>query len=190
MDIKTYMDFLHIIENLKCSTRHSWTSSGRHESVAEHSFRLALMAFLAKDEFPGADMDKVIKMCLIHDLGEAVTGDIPSFYKTKDDEKTEDKAVDELTARLPEPIRSEFCALFNELKELKTTEARITKAFDKMEAVIQHNEADISTWLPLEYELNLTYGEKETSYFEFTKALKKEANRITLEKISQAKKAE
>ena len=85
------LEFLAMAEKLKCNTRHSYTSSGRHESVAEHSFRLALMAYMVSDEVPEIDTDKVIRMCLIHDLGEAITGDIPSFEKTDSDEAAEDQ---------------------------------------------------------------------------------------------------
>ena len=99
MEPKELLDFLHIAEKLKCNTRHSYTSNWRHESVAEHSWRLALMAFLMKDQIPGVDMDKVLRMCLIHDLGEAITGDIPSFEKTDANERTEAKAM--LSSRLP-----------------------------------------------------------------------------------------
>ena len=81
---------LHTAEKLKDTTRHCYTSGGRHESVAEHSWRIALMAFFLRDEFPEADMDKVTRMCLIHDLGECFTGDIPAFDKTAQDESTEE----------------------------------------------------------------------------------------------------
>ncbi len=84
MNIKSLLETLHIAERLKNNTRHSWTSKGRHESVAEHSWRLAFMAALIGDEFPEADINKVIKMCLFHDIGEAFTGDIPSFLKTEE----------------------------------------------------------------------------------------------------------
>lgn len=78
MEPKEFLAFLARLEKLKCNTRHSWTSSGRHESVAEHSWRLAMLALLLRDALPEVDMDKVLRMCLIHDVGEAVTGDIPS----------------------------------------------------------------------------------------------------------------
>ena len=78
------LQILRVAEKLKCNTRHSYTSTGRHESVAEHSWRIALMAMLLTPEFPEADMNKVIRMCLIHDLGEAFTGDIPTFLKNAD----------------------------------------------------------------------------------------------------------
>ena len=103
MEIGRLLDFLKTAEQLKCNTRHSYTSSGRLESVAEHSWRLALMAMLVGDEFPELDMDKVIKMCLIHDMGEAITGDIPAFEKTDKDRKVENKKVEQLTDILPEP---------------------------------------------------------------------------------------
>ena len=81
--------------------------------------------------------------------------------------------------------RAELAELFAEMKERKTTEAKLYKALDKMEAVIQHNEADISTWLPLEYDLQLTYGEKETAFSDATRNLKKRANEDSLAKMKK-----
>ena len=93
MDIEKFLNVMHTAEKLKNTTRHSYTSGGRHESVAEHTFRTTLMAYFIKDVFEDADIDKVIKMCLIHDLGEAFTGDIPSFEKTQADEENEKKRL-------------------------------------------------------------------------------------------------
>ena len=89
MNPRELLDMLHVAERLKDATRHCTTSGRRPESVAEHSWRMALMAYFLRDAFPEADMDKVVRMCLIHDLGEAFTGDIPTFDKTKADEITE-----------------------------------------------------------------------------------------------------
>ena len=74
MTDRELIDFLAIAEKMKCNTRHSWTSTNRKESVAEHSWRLSLMALLLEREIENVDFQKVIKMCIIHDLGEAVTG--------------------------------------------------------------------------------------------------------------------
>ena len=63
MEVRELLNVLHIAERLKDELRHCETSKGRRESVAEHSWRLALMAFFMKDEFPTLNMDKVIKMC-------------------------------------------------------------------------------------------------------------------------------
>ena len=106
MTPKTLLEILHIAERLKDTTRHCYTSGGRRESVAEHSWRISLMAYLIGDWFPEADMNKVIKMCLIHDLGECFIGDIPTFDKTVADEIEEEQQLNAWVQTLPEPIRS------------------------------------------------------------------------------------
>lgn len=174
---------LSVAEKLKCNTRHCYTSSGRKESVAEHSWRISLMAMLVASEFPNADMNKVIRMCLIHDLGEAFTGDIPTFLKTGEDEKTEENILTLWVESFPEPERQEWLDLYAEMNALETVEAKIYKALDKMEAVISHNESDISTWLPLEYDLQLTYGRENVEFSPYMRSLKAEVDRITREKI-------
>ncbi len=183
MDFETLLKFMGIAEKLKCNTRHSWTSSGRHESVAEHSFRLVVFAWLVKEEFTELDMDKVIKMCIFHDFGEALTGDIPSFEKQDSDREKEDLAVKEILNVLPSPYREELSDLFMEMNALETEEAKLYKSLDRLEAVIQHDEADISTWLPLEYELQLTYGEKDAKHFKYMKELQEYMKEVTREKI-------
>ncbi len=183
MTAREFIEFLSLAEKLKCNTRHSVTTSGRDESVAEHCWRLALMAMLLEGEFPDLNMEKVIKMCLIHDLGEAVTGDIPTFLKTEDNEKTEETAVAGLTKSLPQRECVAFNELFTEMNELKTGEAKLYKALDKCEALLQHNEADISSWLPLEYELQITYGQKEADEFTFMRKLRDELELDSRKKI-------
>ena len=172
MDSRAFLDFLKVAEKLKCNTRHSYTSSGLHESVAEHSWRLTMMAYFMQDEFPEADIDKVIKMCMFHDMGEAITGDIPAFEKTSADSDHENNVLDELLDTLPEPYRTDLKELFAEMEALETLEAKIYKALDKLEALIQHNEADLSTWIPLEYDLQMTYGTEECSFSEYMKNLR------------------
>lgn len=188
MDVRVYIDFLNKIEKLKCNTRHSWTTCGTQESVAEHTWRLAVMALLCKDEYPALDIDKVIKMCLIHDFGEAITGDVPSFYKTDDHEKNEQKAIDSLLAMLPDGTARELSLLFDEMAKLETPEAKLYKALDNMEAVVSHNEADISTWIPLEYTENLVYGEENCTWSPWTAALRAQLRRDSEEKIEKSKK--
>ena len=183
MNQREYINFLNVIEKLKCNTRHSWTSSGRHESVAEHSWRLAVMAMLCADEYPNLNINKVIKMCLIHDFGEAITGDIPAFLKTDKNEKDEEQAIESLLTLLPVDTKKEFFELFEEIKALNTDEAKLWKSLDNIEALISHNEADISTWLTREYEENLTYGQKNSEWSLWTKELRKEVKQDSLDKI-------
>lgn len=189
MNTSTFLEILTVAEKLKCNTRHSWTSSGRHESVAEHSWRIALMALLMRDEFPNIDMDKVIRMCLIHDLGEAFTGDIPAFDKKEEDSKKEDEIFLQWIETFPAYYKEEFTELLAEMNERKTDEAKLYKALDNLEAVIQHNEADISTWIPLEYDLQFTYGSDKVEFSPYLKELKKEIDKRTTEKIAQNSEA-
>lgn len=158
MEAQALLNALHVAERLKDATRHCETSGGRRESVAEHSWRLALMAYWLRDDFPDLDVDRVIRMCLIHDLGEAFTGDIPSFLKTSADEAREDDLLSAWVRTLPEPFAGEMAALYLEMAQRQTPEAKLYKALDNLEAVIQHNESDLSSWSENEFTLNLTYG--------------------------------
>lgn len=187
MTYKEFLDILAVAEKLKCNTRHSYTSSGRHESVAEHSWRISLMAMLLTPEFPEADMNKVIRMCLIHDLGEAFTGDIPAFEKTDADTQKEDALFDAWVQTLPEGTRQEFASLLAEMNALQTQEAKIYKALDKIEALIQHNEADLATWIPLEYDLQLIYGKENMRFSPYMTGLRQEVDQWTRNKIAEGK---
>ena len=186
MDARALIDALTVAERLKDTMRHCYTKNGRRESVAEHSWMMTLAAFLMKDEFPEADMDKVLKMCLIHDLGEAFTGDVPAFEKTASNEQEEKKLLYGWVASLPGGIAKEMLSLYDEMEKRETLEAKIYKAVDGLEAVIQHNISDISTWLPLEYELNMTYAEDKVAFSEYLRALREEIRKDTLAKIDAA----
>lgn len=183
MEYRTYLTFLSTVEKLKCNTRHSVTSSGRQESVAEHSWRLALMAMLCEEEYPALDLDKVIRMCLVHDLGEAITGDVPAFLKTSANEEAERKAIAALLQTLPNPAGESISALFAEMDARESEEAKLFHALDNMEAILSHNEAPLSTWLPREYEENLTYGDETAAFSAWTKGLRAELKKDSLAKI-------
>ena len=146
-----------------------------------------LMAFLMKEEFPDVDMNKVIHMCIIHDLGEAFTGDIPVFNKTVADEEREEQLLQEWVHSLPKEKAEEMLALYREMDERQTTEAKMFKALDNLEAVAQHNLSDISTWLPNEYELNQTYGWDRVVFSEWLTQLREELRQDTVRKIEEAK---
>lgn len=187
MEPRALINALGVAEKLKNATRHCDTSGGRRESVAEHSWRAALMAYFMKDEFPEADMDKVIAMCLIHDLGEAFTGDIPTFYKTDADEETEERLLYDWVASLPEPYATQMRILYEEMAARETVEAKIYKAIDGLEAVLQHNESALDTWIPHEYELNQTYASDRVAFSPYLTALRKELKEDTLRKIAEGK---
>ena len=178
--------FLQLAERLKSVPRHCYTAEGERESVAAHAWRVALLALLLEKEQPDIDMRRVIELALVHDLGEAVTGDIPSFLKTERDESVESDALYQIVSLLPAPEGERLRSLFQEWEAGSTREARFCRALDKLEAVISHNESDIATWLPLEYTLNQTYGEREAEEFDCLKALRTTLRADTRRKIADA----
>ena len=188
MKPRELLDILTVAERLKDATRHCYTSGGRHESVAEHCWMMTLMALLMKEEFPEADMDKVIRMCIIHDLGEAFTGDIPVFHKTAADEEKEELLLKNWVRSLPKEKSDEMLALYAEMEARETLEAKIYKVIDGLEAVVQHNFSDISTWLPNEYQLNQTYAQDRVGFSAYLTQLREEMRKDTLQKIEDAKK--
>ncbi len=185
MTVNDLLNALHTVEILKDTTRHSYTSKGRHESVAEHTFRLSLMAYFVKDEFPEANIDRVIKMCLIHDIGEAFTGDIPAFDKTSADEETEKRLLYDWVDDLPAPYNTEMMALYREMEEQQTLEAKLLKALDGLEAVIQHNEAALSTWSDNEFEVNLTFAKDKCEFSPYLRDLRSVIKDETIDKINR-----
>ena len=186
MDARLLLNLYAELEQLKDTTRHCYTSKGRRESVAEHSWMIALLSYLMHDEFPEADMSKVMTMCLIHDIGECFTGDIPAFDKNSDHEENESALLDQWVASLPAPYAQQLHDLYAEMNALETVEAKIYKAIDNLEAVMQHNLSDISTWIPIEYELNMTYGDDKVAFSQYLKVLREEIRNDTKRKIGKA----
>ena len=185
MEARKLIDTLILAEKLKDTMRHCYTKNGRRESVAEHCWMASLMAYFMKDEFPEVDMDKVIRMILIHDLGECFTGDIPVFNKTAKDEEKEKEALYQWVRTLPEIYAEEMISLYEEMEKRETVEAKIFKAIDGMEAVLQHNISDIATWLPNEYELNQTYAVDKVEFSEYLREVREELRKDTVKKIEE-----
>lgn len=185
MEARKLIEILSTAERLKDTMRHCYTSKGRRESVAEHSWMISLMALLIADEFPDADINKIVKMCLIHDLGECFTGDIPAFDKKQEDTNQEETLLSEWVATLPRPFAQEWQALYDEMNERVSLEAKIFKALDGMEALIQHNLSDISTWNEKEKEFNLYYADDKVTFSDYFKALREEIHEDTKKKLAE-----
>lgn len=158
--LSSLLSFLHFAEKLKCELRHSYTSTGRRESVAEHTWRMALMAILLEPYLnQKINIGKTLKMILIHDLVEAEAGDVPiphmvnnaALKKVK--EEKEKAAIEKIRSMLNDDVGKEIHSLWYEFESRETYEAKVAYALDKLEVQIQHNEADIVTWEPIEYEL-------------------------------------
>ena len=162
-DLEGVLAFLRAAERLKTVTRSGWTSAGEQESVAEHTWRLCLMAMLLYGRTPGIDLARLLKMCLIHDLGEAIGGDVPAPAQqaggTKADRERADLLL--LISPLPPELQNEIRELWDEYEAADSPEARLVKGLDKLETILQHtqgkNPADF------DYAFNLGYGQRYTA---------------------------
>lgn len=154
--------FLRLAGALKRTKRTGWIDRGmpaaQVESVADHSFRVALLAWAAAAADPELDRDRVLLLALIHDLAEAVTGDVtpydldpdvgdqaaflnrrhlPSAERAAARRATEAAAIAELSRELPELLRAEIAELWRELEGHETPEAQFVKQADKLETYLQ-----------------------------------------------------
>jgi len=179
------LKFLKEVELLKSITRHSWTSSWRQESVAEHSWRMAIMVIVLEDEFPDLNIKRVLELTLIHDFWEAYEWDSPAFKEQpKNKLEVEKNAIIKITASLSKNMQDKIMWLWKEYNECKTKEAQLAKALDKLEVLIQHNEADISTWEKEEYEYNLIHGMEYMKFNEFIEKFREIVDNQTKEKVN------
>ncbi|MCH7313368.1 bifunctional HD family hydrolase/GNAT family N-acetyltransferase [Acinetobacter sp. ANC 3882] len=181
--IQNRLAFLREAEKLKNVIRFSHTSNGRQESTAEHSWRLCLMAMIFADQFKQIDFEKLLKMCLIHDLGEAIHGDIPAILKDQFPDKHQQEKQDlyQLTESLDEHPQTLIRTLWEEYENASTPEAKLVKALDKLETILQHNQGINPA--DFDYAFNLTYGEKYTNTSPLLKQIRSILNQETQEKI-------
>lgn len=149
--------FLRGAGRLKDTPRSGFTAEGRRESVAEHSWRLALMT-LALAERAGADPLRALKLALVHDLGEALGGDLPAPEQGPEDGRAARERADlaALLAPAPGALRAEVAALWEEYAAGRTAEARLVKALDKLETIMTHAEG--ANPPGFDYGFNLSYG--------------------------------
>jgi putative hydrolase of HD superfamily len=158
--VSRILNFLALSERLKLELRHSWLSNGRQESVAEHSWQMALMALLMHRhlEHP-VDIERTLKMILVHDLVEAEVGDVPFFDKGERKRlkaAREQQAIEKIRAALDPATGQEIYDLWQEYEAKATAETRFATALDHLEVQVQHNLADLATWEPIEYDLVYT----------------------------------
>lgn len=136
--IRLYFELVH----LKQLYRQGWLRRGvapeRCESVAEHSFGVAVLAlFLAEEHFPDLDADKVLRLALLHDLGEIYAGDIIPADGVDAAEKSarERRSVARVLGKLPRGAR--YVALWEEYEEGASPEARFVREVDRLEMALQ-----------------------------------------------------
>jgi putative hydrolases of HD superfamily len=178
------LDVLRAAEALKTTTRSAHTSTGDRESVAEHTWRLCLMAMLMEPSVPNLDFARLIRICIVHDLGEAVGGDIPAPEQARRTSagqagKSENERADlvNLLAPLPAAQRDGIVALWDEYEAAKTPEARLAKALDKLETILQHTQGRNPP--DFDYGFNLQYGRQHTESPPIVAALREILDRET-----------
>jgi len=177
--IKGRLDFLREAERLKDVLRSAHTSSGRSESTAEHSWRLCLMAIVFADDLSGLDVLKVLKMCVIHDLGEAINGDIPAVDQVDLPDKGEQERNDLLllTRSLDDALRNDILTLWDDYENARSPEAKAVKALDKLETLLQHTQGRNPP--DFDYGFNLAYGKQYTNADPLFEALRTLIDRDT-----------
>lgn len=179
-------------EKLKSVLRCAYTSDGkRKESSADHSWMLALLAMIFFDEIKiNVNRLRVLKMLITHDLAEAIAGDSYPWDKKKriGKHEREEKALREITSTLPFQSRKEIMELWQEFERMKTKESRFAHAIDKMEVILQHNVADIKTWLRGDFDLNPYWKDEYYNLDPFLRKFKDQVNRETMAKITKAGK--
>jgi putative hydrolase of HD superfamily len=156
------LTFLRRAEALKHTYRSAWTSTGEPESVAAHTWRLALMALVFAPAFPDIDLLRLLKICLIHDLGEAINGDIPAIHQTDGPAKSDQERQDLLALidSLPPDLHAELLSLWEDYEAGGSLEARMAKGLDKLETILQHNQGENPP--DFDYGFNLDYGSRYT----------------------------
>jgi putative hydrolase of HD superfamily len=178
-EIEDVLTFLRSAERLKTVMRSGWTSDGQQESVAEHTWRLGLMAMLLYGQAPGIDLARLLKMCLIHDLGEAVGGDVPAPAQKAGANKADQERTDlvQLIAPLPPALRREIIELWDEYEAAGSPEAKVAKGLDKLETILQHNQGKNPA--NFDYAFNLDYGQRYTAADPIMSALRERLDEET-----------
>ncbi|MGF1521535.1 MAG: HD family hydrolase [Leptolyngbyaceae cyanobacterium] len=181
-----FLQFFQEAERLKNVYRTSWTSGGQQENVASHSWRLCLMALVLEEHFPDVDIGRLLKICIVHDLGEAIGGDIPAIHQQPGTSKAEQERQDLMTLLEPLPgtTTDAIASLWDEYEAGISPEARIAKALDKLETLIQHNQG--ANPPDFDYAFNLSYGKKWTDKVPLVAQLRATVDAETQQKAGTA----
>ncbi len=184
------LEFLRAAEALKTATRSGWTSAGERESVAEHTWRLCLMALVLHSSFQDVDFARLIRICIVHDLGEAVSGDVPAPEQVRrggSKSADERRDLEHITASLPPALRDEIVSLWDEYEAARSPEARLAKALDKLETILQHTQGRNPS--EFDYRFNLTYGRQYTTEHPILAAVRAQLDEETEQRARRADEA-
>ena len=134
------LDFFKTAVNLKNISRQGWIDklSLKHpESVADHSYSMAIMGMIISD-LENYNSEKILKMILLHDLAESKIGDYTPNQISKENKiKIENNAYDEMISTLPESIKSQYAQIWKEYQKQESPESKIVRQIDKLEMALQ-----------------------------------------------------
>jgi putative hydrolase of HD superfamily len=180
--------FLREAERLKTVRRSGWTSAGEQESVAEHTWRLCLMALVLYGQDATVDLGRLLRICLVHDLGEAIGGDIPAPEQRGSKSAEERGDLLKLLAPLPPSVRADIVSLWDDYESGGSREARLAKGLDKLETILQHtqgrNPADF------DYRFNLGYGRSHTGHDPLLAEIRERLDADTVRRAEEAERGE
>lgn len=142
-ELQKIVEFLRTAIKMKETYRFTPKENGQYENDAEHTWSVVLLCMLlgnkVKEELKvDLNIERMLKMAIIHDIAEVLTGDTKTWdisARVSKDEK-ERKAVEEIFGKLPKDLRDEFLSLWNECEEKQTIEAKIVKSLDRLEPVL------------------------------------------------------
>ena len=134
------LDFFKTAVNLKNISRQGWINklSLKHpESVADHSYSMAIMGMVISD-LENYNSEKILKMILLHDLAESKIGDYTPNQISKENKiKIENNAYDEIINALPDAIKLQYAQIWEEYQKQESPESKIVHQIDKLEMALQ-----------------------------------------------------
>lgn len=178
-EILGIVQFLREAERLKNVYRTAWTSGGQPESTAAHTWRLCLSAMVFAKHFPEVNSERLLKLCIIHDLGEAIGGDVPAIHQQANAPKATQERKDLITllAPLPLALQQEIIDLWDEYEGATTPAAKVAKALDKLETLMQHNQG--ANPPDFDYAFNIDYARRYTDAVPLIAELRKSIDEET-----------
>ena len=176
--------FLQAAEQLKDTLRSGRTAKGRPESTAEHTWRLCLMVMLFEREMAGCDLLRLLKLCIVHDLGEAISGDVPAVEQRAHLDRAARERADlvSLCAPLPADLRNALMELWDDYAVARSPEAVLAKGFDKLETMLQHLAGQNAPGF--DYAFNLAYGRKQTDAHSLLSQIRERVDQQTRERLA------
>lgn len=154
-------ELLDVLDNLKHLKRTGWVKCGvpEPETVACHMYRMAVLAMALEGEIDGLDAVRAVKMALVHDIGEAIAGDITPHCGISDQDKfdLENKAIQTIASYVPN-VGDEWSMLWKEYEEASSLTARVVKHLDKFDMIVQADKYEQTHAIDLQQFFTSTVG--------------------------------